>query len=124
MNAGYAYLNARIMKDTASAPAGRKVGLVPSSQATLWTTYQFSQRWEGGGGVVSQSRQFTSFTNAVELAGFTRVDAALYYRFGRYRLAMNAENIFNNEFYATAHNDNNISPGAPRTIQLTLRAVF
>jgi catecholate siderophore receptor len=122
--AGYASLNARILKDTASAPAGRKVGLVPASQASLWTTYELSNRWEFGGGLVSQSKQFTSFSNAVELPGFTRVDGAVYYRAGRYRVAVNSENLFNTRFYPTAHNDNNISPGAPRSVQLSLRALF
>jgi catecholate siderophore receptor len=122
--AGYARLDARILKDTASAPAGRKVGLVPTSQGSFWSTYELSDRWEVGGGLVSQSRQFTSFSNAVELPGFARVDGAVYYRFGRYRFAVNGENLLNARFYPTAHNDNNISPGAPRTVQLSLRALF
>jgi catecholate siderophore receptor len=124
LSGGYARLNARIVKNTASAPAGRTVGLVPESQATVWTTYEVSQRWEVGGGAVSQGRQFTSFSNAVVLPGFTRVDAALYFRMGRYRLAVNSENLLNARFYPTAHNDNNISPGAPRSVQISLRAVF
>ena len=124
INAGYAYLDARIVRDTASAPAGRRVGLVPASQATLWTTYALSNRWDIGGGAVSQTRQFTSFSNAVVLPGFTRVDAAVYHRVGRYRLALNTENLLNGKFYPTAHNDNNISPGSPRTLLLTLRAAF
>ena len=73
---------------------------------------------------MSQTRQFTSFSNAVALPGFTRVDAAVYHRVGRYRLALNTENLLNGTFYPTAHNDNNISPGSPRTLLLTLRAAF
>jgi catecholate siderophore receptor len=124
LSGGYARLNARIVKNTASAPAGRTVGLVPESQATVWTTYEVSQRWEVGGGAVSQGRQFTSFSNAVVLPGFTRVDAAVYFRMGRYRLAVNSDNLLNTRFYPTAHNDNNISPGAPRSVQVSLRAMF
>jgi catecholate siderophore receptor len=124
LSGGYARLNARIVKNTASAPAGRTVGLVPESQATLWTTYEVSQRWQVGGGAVNQGKQFTSFSNTVVLPGFTRVDAAVYFRMGRYRLAVNSENLLNTRFYPTAHNDNNISPGAPRSVQLSVRAVF
>jgi len=124
LSGGYARLNARILKNTASAPAGRRVGLVPESQATVWSTYEVSQRWEVGGGAVSQGKQFTSFSNAVVLPGFTRVDAAVYFRMGRYRLAVNSENLLNARFYPTAHNDNNISPGAPRSVQASLRAMF
>jgi catecholate siderophore receptor len=124
ITAGYAYFDARIVKNTASAPTGRKVGLVPASQTTLWTTYEISTRWNVGLGAVNQSEQFTSFSNAVRLPAFTRIDASAYYRIGRYRLAVNTDNVLNATFYPTAHNDNNISPGAPRTVKIALRASF
>jgi len=122
--ATYANLDARVTRDTSAAPAGRRVGLVPSNQFSIWNTFDLSSRWGAGGGVVHQSRRFTSFSNTVELPGFTRVDAVVYYQAGRYRLAMNAENLFNAAYYPSAHNDNNISPGAPRNVHLTLRATF
>ena len=83
-----------------------------------------TDRLGAGGGVVSQSKMYTSFTNQVELPAFTRVDAVAYYRFGRYRLGVNAENLFNATYYPTANGDNNISPGAPRNVQFSLRAMF
>ena len=121
---GYAVLNARVTADTSAAPAGRTVGLVPRSQLTLWSTYDFSKRWGGGGGVVDQSKMYTSFSNAVELPGFSRVDAVAYCRLKGYRLAVNAENVLNSRYYSTANGDNNISPGAPRNINVTISAVF
>lgn len=121
---GYATMNARITSDTATAPAGRTVGLVPRNQFTLWSTYDVTDRLGAGGGVVSRSKMYTSFTNQVELPAFTRVDAVAYYRFGRYRLGVNAENLFNATYYPTANGDNNISPGAPRNVQFSLRAMF
>ena len=121
---GYAKLNARITRDTSSAPAGRIVGLVPRNQFTLWTTYDVSDQWGGGGGVTAQSRTFTSFTNAVELPGFTSVDAVVYHRVRGYRLALNANNLLDARYYPTAHSDNNISPAAPRSVQLSLTAMF
>jgi len=42
----------------------------------------------------------------------------------RYRIALNAENLFDTGYYSTANGDNNISPGAPRSVQLSLRVVF
>ena len=67
---------------------------------------------------------FASFSNAVELPGFTRVDAVLYYRVNGYRIAVNAENVLNAAYYQTAHSDNNIWPGSPRSVQVTLSAAF
>ena len=121
---GWAHLNARIVADTAAAPAGRTVGLTPRSQLTLWSTYDLSKRWGAGGGILSQSRMFTSFSNQVELPGFTRLDGVVYYRLKGYRIGINAENVLNTSYYATAHNDNNISPGAPRNVHFTLSAAF
>jgi catecholate siderophore receptor len=124
ISGGYAGLSARVTQDTAAAPAGRRVGLVPRHQATLWTVYDFTSRWGAGLGLVGQSRVYTSFTNLVQLPSFTRADALAYYRVGRYRIALNADNLFNATYYPTANGDNNISPGAPRSLQLSLRAIF
>lgn len=121
---GYANSTARVTRDTSAAPAGRQVGLVPRHQATLWSTYDFTENWGAGGGVVAQSRIFTSFTNLVRLPSFTRTDAVVYYRVGRYKLAVNVDNVFDTAYYPTANGDNNISPGAPRSVQVTLRAGF
>ena len=122
--ATYAYLDARVIRDTSAAPAGRRVGLVPSTQFSAWSTVDLPRSWGAGGGLVRQSRRFTSFSNAVELPGFTRVDALVYYDRGHYRLALNAENVFNAAYYPSAHNDNNISPGAPRNVNVVLKASF
>jgi catecholate siderophore receptor len=100
------------------------VGLVPRHQVTLWSTYDVTSRWIAGGGLNAQSRAYTSFTNAVTLPSFVRVDGLVAYRMGRYRLQMNAENLFDTRYYPTANGDNNISPGSPRNVQLSLRASF
>ncbi len=124
LHAGYADLDARITRDTAAAPAGRTVGLVPRRQGSIWSTFEFARRLGVGGGIVDQSSEFASFSNLVRLPGFTRLDGLVYYQLGRYRLAVNAENLLNRRYYPTAHNDNNISPGAPRNINMSLRAIF
>lgn len=124
VHAGYASLDARIIRDTTAAPAGRRVGLVPRRQGSLWMTYEFASRVGVGGGVIAQSRVFTSFTNQVQLPSYARVDGLLYYRLGRYRVALNAENLLDAKYYPTANGDNNISPGAPRTARISLSASF
>jgi len=37
---------------------------------------------------------------------------------------LNAENLFDKKYYASAHNDNNITPGSPRALKLSLHARF
>ena len=63
--------------------------------------------------------------NAVELPSFTRVDAAFFFDFNEnWQAQVNVENIFDEEYFASAHNNNNISPGAPRQAFVTVRARF
>jgi len=124
MYGGYAHLDAGVTRTTLASPAGRRVGLVPVHQGTLWATYDLPWRLALAGGVVAQSRTFTSFTNAVVLPAFARLDAAVSRRLGRYRVALNAENLLDARYYPTANGDNNISPGAPRNLRLTVAARF
>ena len=121
---GYAEFDARITRTTTAAPAGRQPGLVPRRQASLWVARELSTRLRLAGGLVSQTKTFTSFTNAVELPGFTRLDGAVFYRMKDVTLSLNATNLPNARYYATANGDNNISPGAPRSVQLALRTTF
>lgn len=116
--AGYAHLNAEIRSTTKDAPAGAKVGLVPKNQFSLWSRYALTDHWGIGGGWVSQSRVYTSFSNTVVLPGYTRFDAMAYYRQGKYRVSLNVDNLFDVRYYATANGDNQIMPGAPRSVDL------
>jgi catecholate siderophore receptor len=78
-----------------------------------------------GVGVHHQSRSFTSISNTVVLPAYTRADAAVFVRLGeRLDAQVNIENLFNTGYFPVAHNDNNISTGAPRNARLTLTARF
>lgn len=121
---GYAYQDAEITSTTTAAPAGRVVPLTPKHAVSIWSRYRLTDRFSGAVGVVYQARSFASISNAVELPNFTRVDAALFYRLADFIDAqVNFENLTNALYFPTAHNDNNITPGAPRSVRaaLTLR---
>jgi catecholate siderophore receptor len=123
--AGWAHQEAEITSTTTSAPEGQEVPLVPEQAFSLWNRYQFTQAFGAGLGVVHQDDRFASISNAVTLPSFTRVDAALFFDLTDTLSAqINAENIFDEEYYSTAHNDNNITPGAPRMFRATLTARF
>jgi len=126
MYGGYAYLDGRITKTTSTASAGAKLQLVPEHQFSLWNRVALGTSWAAGLGVIYQSSSFATLDNRVELPGFTRTDAALYYTFasGKTRLALNVENVFDRKYTPTADGNNNISPGAPRNVQLTLTTTF
>jgi len=121
ISAGYTLQKAEITKTTAAAPEGRAVPLVPRHSFSLWNRYDFNKTIGAGLGVIARSKSYTSISNAVKLPGYARVDAALYYRlpFG-VEAQVNVENLLGAHYFPTANSDNNISPGAPRTVKATV----
>jgi catecholate siderophore receptor len=123
--AGYAIQNSEITKTTTAAPAGREVPLVPEQTFALWNHYQFTKDFAAGLGVTHQTDMFASISNAVVLPAFTRVDAGLYYTVNEtFELQVNVENLLDETYWSTAHNDNNITPGSPRAVRVTLTSRF
>jgi len=122
---GYALQKAEITSRTASAFAGSEVALVPRHTVSLWNKYQFTKMWGAGLGVIHQSSAFAGADNAVKLPGFTRFDAAAYAQVtDNVKLQLNVQNLFDRKYYATAHSNNNITPGAPRTFLVSLSSSF
>ncbi|HEY1146008.1 MAG TPA: TonB-dependent siderophore receptor [Allosphingosinicella sp.] len=125
ISAGYALQKAEITRTTTAAAQGREVPLVPRHQFSLWNRYDFTSRLGAGLGVVARTKSFSSISNAVTLPGYARVDAAVFYEFTKgIEAQLNVENLFGADYFATAHNDNNIAPGAPTTARATVRFRF
>jgi catecholate siderophore receptor len=123
--AGYALQDAEITKTTTAAPAGRVVPLVPEQTFSLWNHYRLSKEWAAAVGVTHQTDMFASISNAVVLPAYTRVDAAVYYRISdEVKMQVNVENVLDETYWGTAHNDNNITPGAPRSVRVTMTSMF
>ena len=58
----------------------------------------------------------------MKLPGYARFDAALFYKVTKgVEAQVNVENLLGADYFATAHSDNNIAPGAPRTAKFALR---
>ena len=125
VSAGYAWQKAEITETTTAAPAGREVPLVPRHSFSLWNRYDVSNALGVGLGVIARSKSYASISNNVKLPSYARVDAAAYYKVMRgIEAQINVENIFGADYFPTAHNDNNIGPGAPRTVKAQLRFGF
>jgi catecholate siderophore receptor len=129
--AGYGYQEAEIVSGSlvgsgSNLPTdGKEVALVPRHTFSLWNKYQFLPNWAAGLGVISRSDMFTSANNTVSLPGFARVDAALFWDINEnFKAQLNVENVFDIDYYSTAHSDNNITPGSPRAFFLTVTSRF
>ena len=118
VSGGYALQKAEIMETTTAAPAGREVPLVPRHSFSLWNRYDFTKTMGVGLGVIARSKSYATISNAVKLPAYARVDAALYYKLpGGVEAQINFENLLGAHYFPTANADNNIAPGAPRTVK-------
>jgi len=121
VSAGYTLQKAEITETTSAAPEGRELPLVPRHSFSLWNRYDVTKAFGVGLGVIARTKSYASISNAVKLPGYARVDAALYYKLTNGMEAqLNLENLFDARYFPTANNDNNIAPGAPRSVRLTL----
>ena len=123
VHGGYSYQDA-----TLAGNESVRLGQVPQHQASLWNRYDFNDRFAAGLGIIHQSSQFAAIRtapNTTKLPAFTRVDAAFYYDLSdALQLQLNVENLFDTDYYSDAHNNNNISTGAPINGRFTIRAKF
>jgi catecholate siderophore receptor len=123
--AGYAYQDAEITRITSAAPKGRDIPLVPEHQFSLWNAYRLTPMWRVGLGVIHQDDMFASISNGVTLPSLTRVDAAVFLKLNdHFEAQLNVENLFDEEYFSTAHNDNNITPGSPTSVRVGLTTRF
>ena len=119
LSAGLATQRATIVSTTNAAKSGATVALVPHRAASLWNRCQVAQSLGVGLGVVRQSAMYAAVDNTVTLPGFTRVDGAVYVTLRNdLRAQVNVENLLDTRYYATSQGNNNIMPGAPRTLRI------
>jgi catecholate siderophore receptor len=115
--AGYAHQDSELR--TPGAQSANELGQVPEHSASFWNRYDLSSRLGFGVGVVYRSDVFVATDNAVTLPSFTRLDGAAFYSINdNIRLQLNVENVLDEEYYASAHSNNNIMPGSPRAYRL------
>jgi catecholate siderophore receptor len=123
VSGGYSYQDAKLRGNDFVALAQ-----VPKHQFSLWNRYDFSEQFGAGLGIVRQSSQYAAIRTAAtttRLPGFTRVDAALFFDLSdAVQLQANVENLFDADYFSDAHNNNNITPGAPINGRITVRLKF
>ena len=125
VSAGYTLQEAEIAETTSAAPKGRDVPLVPRHSFSLWNRYDVTRNIGVGLGLIARSKSFATISNAVKLPGYARLDAALFYKLpGGMQAQINVENLLGARYFPTANNDNNIAPGAPRTVKATVGYSF
>lgn len=129
VSAGYGYTEAEFTADTtATLRDGAQVAQVPKHTVALWNRYDFTPAWGAGLGVTYKAKMLAANEQAptasnpnpnVELPSYVRTDAAIYFNASKsVQFQLNVENVFDKEYYSSAHNNNNITPGSPRALRL------
>jgi catecholate siderophore receptor len=123
MSGGYTYQDAKLRGNDFV-----RLAQVPKHQFALWNRYDFNRSVGVGLGVVHQSSQFAAIRTSAtttRLPAFTRVDAALFFKASdRLDFQVNVENLLDEQYFSDAHNNNNITPGAPINARFTARVKF
>ncbi len=122
---GYAYQEGKISGAQEGAAVGATLGQLPTHTLSLWNKYNFTPMFGAGLGVINRSNMFTTADNTVNLPGYTRLDGALYAKIDKnLRFQMNIENVLNRHYFSAASNNNNITPGSPIAIRISIISNF
>lgn len=71
--------------------------------------------------MLSRTESLVATDNTVVLPPFTRVDVALFLTpTERLRAQVTVENVFDERYSASAHNNNNIMAGSPSAVRIAL----
>ena len=123
---GYAYQTGEITAtQSTTVIEGNRLAQLPRHSASLWNRYDITPVIGVGLGIVYRGSIYANVDNKVELPAFTRFDAALYWTLNpMLQVQMNIENVTNTRYFASAHSNSNISPGAPRSAWVSLNYHF
>ncbi|RPH57665.1 MAG: TonB-dependent siderophore receptor, partial [Acidobacteria bacterium] len=123
---GYAYQDGEITRSiSATALAGAALAQLPKHSFSLWNKYEVSSRWSVGLGLIHRSEVFTSTDNTVVLPSFFRADGGVFFNLNsKLQAQLNVENLFDEDYYASAHSNTNITPGSPRALRVALTTRF
>ena len=122
VNAGYSYLDGVVEGGGFDGNATRQT---PEHMVSLWNRYQINGELAIAVGATYQDAYFVREDNGVELPGYTRFDAAVFYDLSQEtRIQLNVENLFDTDYFPDAHSNSNISTGEPLNARLSISHEF
>jgi catecholate siderophore receptor len=106
---GYTYLSGKLISSPTPDNNGMPLPNAPKNSASLWTTYDFLQHWEIGGGLTYSSNDpVTTVTGTSAVAvgqvvpGYTRADATVAYLARCWNLRLNLLNLTDRDYFYAA----------------------
>ena len=103
---------------------GDRPGLTPKHSGSVWSTYAVAPQWRVGAGLTYRSGQNPEGSRAMEASGFATADAMVEYTINdKTSVKLNVTNL-TDKLYADTLYRGFYGPGAPRSVQLSLKARF
>lgn len=128
LTGGWAWMDAKIVSSNTLSNGvltkGKRPQLIPVNSGSLWSVYELNNGLGFGLGVVGTGDRYAATDNLVNLPGFARADATIFYRTRRYDIDAHVENVGNHKYYETAQSDYQIMPGSPVDARVTVRMHF
>lgn len=131
INVGYAYLDPKVTQNPDSTVVGQTEVFLPKQTASVYSTYTLDSSWlrglSFGAGTRYAGPERTSYDGSTKnLPGYTLVDATLGYSVAKWRIQLNAHNIFDKHYfinnYQTLYYGNVV--GDPANVELSVRRQF
>ncbi len=118
IRAGYSFLDG----ETKDGNAPREL---PDHMASVWATYQASDKLGFGFGANYQGQTLIKDGGTQVLPSYTRFDAVAYYDVSDdLRIQLNAENLTDKEYFPNAHSTHQVTVGAPFNVRLGITGRF
>ncbi|AOA58144.1 TonB-dependent siderophore receptor [Acinetobacter larvae] len=126
----YIYTDSEVIRSNSTSSWDYAVGSnfspsTPKHAVKLWSTYNFNNGWNVGGGLNAQSHLYDSTTNQRN-AGFSVFNAHIGYKVNpQLDVALNINNLFDKHYFASmGYAANRWMYGEPRNFMLSLRSTF
>lgn len=128
LDASYTYTNAKISKTTDATLLNTQVPLVSRHQASFGATYDFKEGTLKGlslnGAVRFTGKHYGAAGDKLQTPGYAVFDAGVGYQWDKWKVQLNASNLFNRRYVSTCNQTFWCYYGQPRNITLTARMNF
>jgi catecholate siderophore receptor len=95
---------------------GNQMPNAPQNSFSLWTTYDFLERWQVGTGIFYVDERFANTANSNVVPSYVRWDMTVGYQLTKnIQLRLNALNLTNKLYFDGVH-PQHVIPGAGTTI--------
>lgn len=129
LTANYAFIEAEVTKDSNRQLVGARLINIPKHSGSILAMYENGlsngTRYGLGGGATYVGKRAGNAVDSFELPDYTTARVVAYWKPNKtLRFSLDVDNLFNKTYYASSYDVYWITPGARRTVTLSMQAKF